>query len=133
MKKIIIFLFVIFCVVDLQAQKEPLTDDKPKAQHVEKVPEYPGGDEAMQKFIVENVVYPKKAIKEKITGTVKVSFVVEKDGSVSGIKVSGKKVGGGCDEEAMRVVALFPKFTPGTQDGKPVKVRMTVPIKFKLQ
>lgn len=132
MKKIFLLLFTLFCVVGANAQVDTLVGEKPEEQHDERMPEYPGGQDSMQKFIVKNVVYPQKALKEKIQGKVYVSFEVEKDGSLSDICVISKEVGGGLEEEAIRVVKLFPKFTPGTLDGNPVKVMMTVPFKFKL-
>ena len=81
--------------------------------------------------MVDNLSYPQEALDEGIQGTVYVSFIVEKDGSISHIKVL-RDIGGGCGEEAMRVVALMPKWEPGTQRGKPVRVQFNMPVKFTL-
>ncbi len=98
---------------------------------VEKMPEFPGGDQALLSFIAKNVKYPRKARNLHISGRVTIDFVVEKDGSVSQIKLK-RGIGAGCDEEAIRVVGLLPKFSPGKQRGIPVRVHMSVPIVFRL-
>jgi protein TonB len=78
------------------------------------------------------VVYPKEAIDAGIEGKVFVEFYIEKDGTVSDAKVL-RGIGYGCDEEALRVVGLMPKWFPGKQRGQAVRVRYTLPINFKLQ
>jgi len=83
----------------------------------------------MFKFLYKNAVYPPLAKEKKISGKVFVQFVVEKDGKISNIKVI-RGIGGGCDEEAMRVISLMPAWKPGTQNGKPVPVYFTLPIIF---
>ena len=98
---------------------------------VEVSPEYPGGDQARLKYLGENIGYPKEAIELGIQGTVYVSFVIEKDGTISNVKVL-RGIGGGCDEEAVRVALNMPKWKPGTQKGKPVRVQFNMPIKFVL-
>jgi len=98
---------------------------------VEEYPEFPGGDKALREFILNNLNYPEIARKTGITGTVYVQFVVEKDGSISDVKVV-RGIGGGCDEEAVRVVKSMPKWKPGKQRGQPVRVYFTLPIEFKL-
>lgn len=98
---------------------------------VEVQPEFPGGKEAMYKFIGDNIKYPEKAKKDKITGRVFVNFIVEKDGSVSNVNVL-RGIGGGCDEEAARVVAMMPNWASGTQRGKAVRVSFNLPINFAL-
>ncbi len=100
-------------------------------QIVEEMPKFPGGDEAMFKFIAENVKYPEKAKDEEISGRVFISFVIEKDGSVSNVKVL-RGIGGGCDEEAARVISSMPKWKPGKQKGEFVRVSYQIPIMFKL-
>jgi protein TonB len=99
---------------------------------VEEMPSYPGGDESRQKFIQENVVYPVMAKESNIQGTVYVTFVVENDGSITDVKVL-RGIGGGCDEEAVRVVKMMPKWNAGKQSGKNVRVQFNLPIKFTLQ
>ncbi len=99
---------------------------------VKDMPEFPGGQQAMMRFLGENIKYPETAKKEGIQGRVFISFVIEKDGRVSSIeKLRG--IGGGCDEEALRVVAAMPNWKPGYTDGKPVRVAYNLPIKFSLK
>ncbi|MEZ5195845.1 MAG: energy transducer TonB [Bacteroidales bacterium] len=98
---------------------------------VEKMPEYPGGDDARIKFLVENIKYPAEARKNGVRGTVFVAFIVEKDGEISNVKAL-KGIGGGCDEEAVRVISMMPNWKPGMQKGKPVRVQFNMPIKFNL-
>ena len=99
---------------------------------VENMPEYPGGFDAMFDFINANLVYPQEAIDAGIEGRVFVGFVVEKDGSVSSIKLL-RGIGYGCDEAAMDVVRKMPKWKPATQRGKPVRVQYQLPFNFKLE
>lgn len=106
--------------------------DEPIFITLEELPTFPGGDKALQKFIYENTKYPKSAIEEKISGTVYVQFIVEKDGSISDIKVV-RGIGGGCDEEAVRVVKLMPNWIPGKQKGVPERVYFMIPITFNLK
>jgi len=80
---------------------------------------------------LNNIKYPEVARTSGITGTVYVQFVVEKDGSISDVKVV-RGIGGGCDEEAVRVVKSMPRWKPGKQRGQPVRVYFTLPIEFKL-
>lgn len=99
---------------------------------VEQMPEYPGGFAAMSTYLGKNIKYPEQAKKDKISGRVFVSFVVEKDGVVSGVKIL-RGIGGGCDEEALRVVSAMPNWKPGKNDaGKAVRVKYNLPIKFAL-
>ena len=95
----------------------------------EGMPEYPGGLEAMKKFISGSLKYPKEAEEKKITGTVIVGFVVDKDGSVKDAHIV-KGLDKSCDAEAVRIVKLMPKWKPGTQNGKPVIVPFNLPINF---
>ena len=96
---------------------------------VEDPPQFPGGEESRHSFIRENTRYPKTANGKGIQGTVYVTFVVEPNGSLTGIKIL-RGIGGGCDEEALRVVNVMPKWLPGKQKGKPVRVQLNMPIKF---
>ena len=98
---------------------------------VEQSPEYFGGDEARLNFLRSNIKYPQVAREVGIQGTVYVSFVVEKDGSVTQVTIL-RGIGGGCDEEAIRVTKLMPKWKPGKQRGKEVRVSYNMPIKFTL-
>ena len=99
---------------------------------VEQMPNFPGGDAKMYEYLGKNIKYPQIARESGIQGRVFVNFVVEPDGSVSNVKVL-RGIGGGCDEEAMRVVKGMPKWSPGKQRGKAVRVSYTLPVVFKLQ
>lgn len=99
---------------------------------VEEMPGYPGGDLKMYEYLGKNIKYPQIARESGIQGRVFVNFVVEPDGSVSNVKVL-RGIGGGCDEEAIRVVKSMPKWKPGKQRGKAVRVSYTLPVVFKLQ
>jgi len=99
---------------------------------VEKMPSFPGGDGELIRFISENLEYPAIARETNITGTVALSFVVGKDGGISDVKIL-KEIGGGCGKEAVRVLKMMPRWTPGESNGHPVKVRFTLPVKFRLQ
>ena len=101
-------------------------------QIVDQMPKFPGGEQALMDYVSKNVVYPKEAQEKGISGRVFVGFIVEKDGSVSDVKVL-RGIGGGCDEEAVRVISGLPKWKPGKQEGKPVRVSYQMPINFKLQ
>ncbi len=98
---------------------------------VEVMPKFKGGEEQLSVFIDENLRYPNQSKRMGVEGRVFVKFVVEKDGKLSNAEVI-RGIGVGCDEEALRVVNLFPKFSPGTMGGVPVRVQMVIPIKFKL-
>lgn len=93
---------------------------------------YVGGEEARMKYLQENIKYPEMAKESGIQGTVHLKFVIEKDGSVSNVSVQ-RGIGGGCDEEAVRVVKKMPKWQPAKQRGRPVRVWFNMPIKFTLQ
>ena len=95
------------------------------------MPSFPGGETALMQYLARNTVYPKIAKEAGISGTVYITFVIEKDGSVSSIAVL-REVGGGCTEEALRVVSEMPRWEPGKQRGKPVRVSLSLPISFKL-
>lgn len=97
----------------------------------EQMPQFPGGTSALLSFISENIRYPEIARKVSIEGKVYVQFVVEKDGSLSHMEVI-KSIGGGCDEEALRVCRLMVNWLPGMQNGKAVRVRMVIPFHFRL-
>ena len=101
-------------------------------QIVEEMPAYPGGDQRLMEYVAKNIKYPQIARETGIQGRVFVGFVVEPDGSVSNVKVL-RGIGGGCDEEAMRVVKSMPKWKPGKQRGKAVRVSYMLPVNFKLQ
>ena len=96
------------------------------------MPSFEGGIIEFYKFVGKHLKYPAQARRMGIEGKVYVHFVVSKDGSLSDIKVV-KGIGAGCDEEVLRIINMSPKWNPGKQRGNPVRVRMMMPITFKLQ
>jgi len=106
-------------------------DDEEFFMVVENMPEFPGGDLGLMKFIQKNVRYPAIAKEYNITGKVYVSFIVDKQGSVTNVKIV-RGVDKNLDAEALRVVSLLPKYKPGKQRGKAVRVMFTIPINFTL-
>ena len=99
---------------------------------VEQMPQFPGGDAALMKFLSSHINYPPMAAENNVQGKVILQFVVEKDGHVGEVKVV-RSVDKDLDKEAVRVVKTLPKFTPGRQNGQPVRVWYTLPVQFKLQ
>lgn len=116
--------------VQIEQEEEEVEDEI--FQVVEQDPEFPGGVEALYKFVQQNIKYPQLAKENNITGRVFVQFVVEKDGSVSNVRAA-RDIGGGCGAEAVRVVKSMPKWTPGKQRGKAVRAAYTLPVNFNLQ
>jgi TonB family protein len=120
--------------VEEKVEEKVIDDDvdrTPVFTVVEEMPSFPGGEESRLKFLQDNIVYPQVAKESGIQGTVYVSFVVDSKGRVTDVKVM-RGIGGGCDEEAVRVVKMMPGWNPGKQAGKPVRVQFTMPIKFIL-
>jgi protein TonB len=99
---------------------------------VEEMPSFPGGMAALNKYLHDNVHYPVVAQENGVQGRVTISFVVEKDGSVTDVKVA-KSVDPSLDKEALRVVKSMPRWTPGKQNGATVRVKYNVPVNFRLQ
>ena len=97
----------------------------------ETLPQFPGGQGVMMKYLAANIKYPASAVKAKKQGRVIVSFVIQKDGSVTNARIV-RSVDPELDAEALRIVKAMPNWTPGTQDGKPVNVRYTIPVVFSL-
>lgn len=118
--------------VEVEMDIPELMPQREVFQIVEEMPEFPGGESKMYEFILKNIKYPEMARENKIKGRVYVQFVVSKDGSLNKIKVL-RGIGGGCDEEAVRIVKRMPKWKPGKQNGKTVPVQFTLPFNFKLQ
>jgi protein TonB len=120
--------------IDIKDDKPQVIEQPKEAEIftvVEENPQFPGGDAELYKFLHESIKYPEEAKELGIQGRVFVNFVVETDGSVSNVKVL-RGIGGGCDEEAIRVVKSMPRWTPGKQRGIPVRVSYNLPIKFTL-
>ncbi len=109
----------------------PQDEEVPIFTVVEEMPEYPGGMKALYSYLGENIKYPDEAKKNGISGTVYITYVVEKDGSVSNAKVL-RGASPELDKEAVRVVSAMPKWKPGKQKGIPVRVQYNLPIKFAL-
>jgi TonB family protein len=114
-----------------QLSRAQITADKDtvKKKHIEIVPEYPGGEKAFQNYIARNLQYPGVANLIGIEGRVVVSFIIERDGTVTNVYPK-QCVGAGCESEAVKVIAGSKKWKPGIQDGKPVRVMYAVPIDF---
>ncbi|WP_232066249.1 MULTISPECIES: energy transducer TonB [Hymenobacter] len=100
--------------------------------YVEQMPVFPGGQEALLQYIGKNIRYPALALRNQIEGKVFVNFTVGPDGSVTDVKVT-KPLGGGTDEEAVRVIKTLPRFAPGKQNGRAVSVSFTVPVTFAIK
>ena len=101
---------------------------------VDVMPSFLGGQEALMKFVKENLKYPEKERAKGITGKCIIGFVVETDGSISSVKVvKGIKKGPGCNKEAVRVVKSMPNWSPGIQNGKKVRVQFNLPVNFSLK
>lgn len=124
----------------LKAKEEIAAPEPPKQQVeenkvfdvVEQMPSFPGGMGALMSWLGQNIKYPVIAAENGVQGRVIVQFVVEKDGSITDVKVA-KSVDPSLDKEAARVVSAMPKWTPGKQNGSAVRVKYTVPVTFKLQ
>lgn len=112
-------------------EEEPEEEEEEVFMIVEDMPEFPNGPMAMMKFLRDNIVYPRIAIDNDLQGTVIVQFVVAKDGHINNVSVV-RGIGGGCDEEAVRVIKKMPNWNPGKQRGRAVPVNIRVPVRFKL-
>ena len=137
MKKTILLIAMLLSGAMLMAQNtevvvNPTDNDEEVFLVVEDEPEFPGGMEALYKYLASNIKYPAAAKEQKIQGHVIVNFVIEKDGSVSNIKLL-RDIGGGCGEEAIRVVQAMPKWKPARQRGKRVRAQFNLPINFNLK
>ena len=108
-----------------------LIEEKVFCYVTEQMPTFPGGDIALLNFVSKNLKYPESAIKDKIQGKVILRFVVTKTGQVDKVEIV-RSLQPDCDKEAIRVIKMLPKFTPGKQDGKLVSIWYTMPITFKL-
>ena len=109
---------------------EPKTDEVYTC--VENAPSFPGGEEAMYQFLADHIEYPATARENNITGTVYVTFVVEKNGKITNVVVK-RDIGGGCGAEVVRVVNMMPRWKAATQKGKPVRCQFSLPVNFKLK
>ncbi|MBP3254114.1 MAG: energy transducer TonB [Bacteroidales bacterium] len=136
MKKAVLLLNFIalfmFCGSVNAQQDSTVTNDDEIVAVVEQQATFPGGNWELDKFIRNNLVYPKQAKNNKVQGNVFVTFIVEKDGSISDIKILRDDIGYGCGKAAVDVVKKMPKWQPGKQRGKAVRQQFNLPIHFKL-
>ena len=125
---------------ELQEEEEPKAlapmgidpEDNPlQFRLVEDLPQYPGGAVEFMKWLTKNLQYPKLAQSRKTQGKVIAHFYVEKDGSITGLKIA-QSLSRECDQEALRVLGMMPKWQPGVQNGKPCRTKVSIPIVFKL-
>ena len=114
-----------------QTRKDTTTDDK-IYEVCEQMPIFEGGDAALLKYLTDSVKYPELAKKHGVQGRVVIGFIVEKDGSLTNVKVL-RAVDRALDAEALRVVKGMPKWIPGCQDEQLVRVRYNVPVSFRLE
>ncbi len=111
---------------------EDVPEEAPVPYVVEEMPEFPGGETALFQFIQKNMRYPTQAKDAGIEGVVYLNFVVNEAGRITDINIL-KGIGGGCDEEAIRVLQNMPLWKPGMQGGRNVKVQFNMPLRFRLQ
>ena len=112
-----------------QKQKE---EEAPIHTVVEQQPQFPGGEAALLAYVAKNIKYPAIAVEQEIQGTVQLRFVVEANGSIGDVQVV-KSLESHCDKEAIRVVKSLPRFIPGKQQGRPVRVWFTLPVRYSIQ
>ena len=115
-----------------ETENEVIEQVAPVLTIVELMPGFNGGEEEMYKWLANNIKYPQVAKETGISGTVVVTFVVERDGGITNVQVL-KDIGGGCGDEALRVVKAMPKWKAGKQNGVPVRVQFNLPIRFTLE
>lgn len=136
MKKIFLLIICMFC---LCAYAQELKDPSPANEEdvvfmvVEEMPQFPGGQQALFRYLSENVKYPVIAQENGIQGRVICQFIVDKDGSITNVEVVKSGGDASLDKEAVRVIKSMPNWKPGKQRGKPVRVKYTVPVNFRLQ
>jgi len=123
-------LLIFFVLIGLVAVSQVKAQDV--YRKVDVMPEYPGGQTALNQFITQNISWPKASNDAVKEGTVYVTFVVEKDGAITQIKAL-KSIGESFEKEAENVVKKMPKWTPGKKDGQAVRVMFSLPIEFKLK
>lgn len=119
-------------VIDLPTDPVGDPDEGKIFTVVEEMPTFPGGEEELFKYLQRNIKYPAIARENGISGRVYVTFVVDKDGKIKDAKIL-RGVGGGCDEEALRVVRNMPDWKSGRQNGRPVQVQYNLPVNFTLK
>jgi protein TonB len=119
--------------VEVTEKQTPIEiiDNKEPEIYVQEMPSFPGGDAERLKFLKEQIMYPTEAVENGIQGTVYIQFIVDSKGNITDVKVL-RGIGGGCDEEAVRVTKLMPEWHPGRQNGQNVRVLFNMAVNFKL-
>lgn len=129
-----VLLFLTAILFNVQAQTDTAAYKKDSENtYIITRPVFPGGDGAFNKFLANRLIYPEDARRKGLKGTTYIEFIIEKDGSVSSVKVAaGKGLSPSCDQEAIRVISSSPKWTPGIKDDAPVRTKMIQPVRFDL-
>ena len=135
-----LFIALLLCSISLCAQEtqlQPIATDSVDEEvifiEIDPVPEFPGGPKALFEYLSFNTHYPKQAYRKGVEGRVVCQFIVKKNGKLSNVKVVRSSGDKSLDREAVRVIRSMPKWKPGMQHGKPVNVRYSVPVAFKLK
>lgn len=132
MKQIVLIISLIFATLSFTYNKEVYESNGEAVQFNNyKKPQFPGGDRMLSQYLSKNIAYPQEAIEKRIQGKVYAEFTVDIDGSISEVKIY-RGIGGGCDEETIRVIKDMPKWTPAEQKGKKIKVKQALPVQFYL-
>ena len=136
MKKIVFLLSVLFLSLAAQAQSVENADsvavEETVYQFVEEQPEFPGGMKGLMQYFRDNIKYPRISRDNKSQGTSTVRFTVDADGSISDAEIVRSTGDMYLDKEALRVISEMPKWKPGKQNGKPVRVKFALPVGFRL-
>ena len=130
MKNLLLIFFLSLSITKGYAQREAAEPEIYRFAEV--MPEFPGGTDALYKYLSENIQYPDSAQLHGIEGKVNIKFVVDENGDISNVSSMRRPIGYGIEEEAIRVVKSMPKWKPGKNNGKTVKTYFTVPILFVL-
>lgn len=127
-----VFYFSYFSFSQSDSSQKKSTDSSTKLNEIP--PSFPGGEKALMEFINKNIIYPKKAVRNKIQGTVYVKFLINENGEAVNFEIMNKtKLGYGLEEAAIEVLKKMPKWSPGYQNNKPVNVSLIIPITFKVK
>lgn len=132
MKQVLIIITLFFSTVTFsysQGSSEPAK--KVKKGRFYKQPVFPGGARMLTQYLSQNITYPQEAVSKRIQGKVYAEFTVEKDGTITNVKIH-RGIGGGCDEETIRVIKSMPKWIPAEQKGTKIKVKHALPVQFYL-
>lgn len=125
------FLFYFSPIIIFSQENATISNSDSVYSFVDQAPEFPGGVSGLGNYLNLNLFYPEQALNDSIEGKIYVGFIVEKDGSISNVKLL-RGIGGGCDEEALRVITEMPEWNPGRLNGIPVRVSKTLPVTFSL-